>query len=455
MQTVHEHPGSRYVHRSAGSIRFGAVPDAAKATAALPGVAAVVLHADPWIRDGRVLCGLETDLWDHLFRKGGHLDAGTRLVVAARPSQLDRARRLLEHALDGPSDALLDRKGIDPRAPWRAWQERMRIPARDTDRALRLDDFVELVALEGPTEIAGATVEEIAPDVYRMHDEGSPELTIDLSSESPGPPLFGIPERRGSLDGSRLAMHTLGCYAGNDPAGPTTAMHIVAGNSPLIVDGMSGLLPVLRAIGPAPEDVAAFLLTHVHQDHLFGIVEAIVSLERAVPVVAAPPVYAELVDLMSAILAEPEDAIAARIDWTPIEPAAPGRPGSRVTIGDATLEAAWVAGPIPTTAFRIEVDGIVLAISSDTLSSGQMRERGFGSDEIDFVRGFCLDAHTSVLDFGGAEGNPVHGRPDEWLEDSRGRDVSVIGSHTSAEVPGAEMAFPGRIDVLAKVASPR
>ena len=377
--------GSAYLQGKGSSLRVGATPYACKHTRGL-GLApadVLVLPRDPWMRGGTATCALEGDLWAKLFGPSGALcaapserDERSRLQVVCEPAQAERVGVLLRNAWEGPNQEELARAaaalGIEPDSgtPWREWHDRMRI--RDASgMAIDLLDAVDIVPLDGATTVGEFVIHETAPDQLVIeHAQGRDELDIGRLFESVDATQFPFPVvARPSFDRNRLTVHTLGCYAGTDPAGPTSCFRVTCAEVDLFLDAMSGLEHWPGATVGRTED-PVFLLSHIHEDHFHGVIETIARGD-ACRLIAAPAVLASFLAVAGAILDRETEDLAKVLDVTVAEP------GRSLTCGSAEIDLAWVPGPVPTTAFRVAVGGRSVVYSGDTVSRRSLMDFGF------------------------------------------------------------------------------
>jgi hypothetical protein len=187
-------------------------------------------------------------------------------------------------------------------------------------------------------------------------------------------------------------------------------------------------------------DTPRFLLSHTHQDHIWGAMEQVLS-GNCIRLIAAPEVFASFVCMAAAISGQSHQQIRKLIDWTLIEP---GHPVREFGID---IEAEWVVSPVPTTGFRVSVGDAAMVFSGDTLSPGQMVALGLPQHQVERVADFCLSGDIAIVDCGGAGGSVVHGIASEWIDWAAGKH-ELLGTHTALRVTGMEMARPGLVRVI-------
>ncbi|MBI3179333.1 MAG: cyclic nucleotide-binding domain-containing protein [Deltaproteobacteria bacterium] len=462
------YPGVALLVHERGSLLLGAPTDAFKATKRY-----CEQHQLPFPRvlvaPQRLLVAAtpqfnpEFFLYDFLFMHGAAFKpelAGDRLVLVLDAAQVDHEKLALRHTLVGPSreemSAWRDASGravLAAAAVKRLADVSEHMAIRDSSgRPRPIDDMVTTVVFDahGQADVDGITLTRAGPAAFDVV-AGAHRAHIDLAVTPPVVPFATLPVPETPQAPMTFGVKALGTRSGFDLSGPTTGFLIWINGRAVMYDGPVGTRFLLERQGIAPDDVAAVILSHCHEDHMGAFVELILAGHRP-RVYTAEPIYRSALVKLAGFFDRSPQEVARLIDYQPVTP------GEPVDLFGAVFELFYSVHAIPTVGVRVQLADATgsshsLQISGDTMHHeglDKMKEAGVLSAEEharmrELVPAARVEGAVFLADVGEAM---IHGHPKDW----QGNPNRVLyyhcpdNDHTRGF--GHELATPGQILAL-------
>jgi Beta-lactamase superfamily domain len=442
-----------------GNILFGCPPEVLKRILSLhlpmPDTVVVpeVLH-----HQHSSMASLEFPLYHFLFVQRG-LDRERRFQVVALPRQCESLAELLRVTVVGPTDKEMIAAGTPADVAKELFGETtymsLKNPAHGK-QPYRVEEMINFFGAQPGDRIQVYAPQEKLPAVFVERKSGAEfrvlygedAYDIDLSVSAEQAPNYEIKHQK--FDGSKgkFTVTVLGRSNGFDPKDPANGYVLNIGGKVVLWDCPAYLHRHLKAMKLDPKDIDAFILSHVHEDHL----DASESLrDPPFELYATPEVYFSLCVKLAAVYdCTPEEARKFH-RWHPIDIK---QPGMEVVPG-VTFRFFHSVHAIPAVGARIEatVDGRrgLLHISGDHLARAALdtmyKAKGVSKERYEEVTSLLNGEETLVLIDAG--GGAIHGDYHDYL----GYAGRVAYMHTGLiqeELPpGQQLAKSGQVlDVL-------
>ncbi|MBX0327098.1 cyclic nucleotide-binding domain-containing protein [Oscillochloris sp. ZM17-4] len=390
------------------------------------------LGSSGFVRRGISYASVEFLVYSNFFVKGRR----ARLITVTE-DQARRLRMILTETISGPTD--------DAAYGPYGWVRRECAAVGyypPLGRSPRPEDMADIVSLEagggdlGPTQIALEGGEFV-------FSEGG-EVTARVSTEvsQVAMPLTVAPPR--PLHRQELTLQFIGGSDGFDPAGITTCFLAYLGTSvqtqATLFDAAAYVLVRLGNLGMSSHHISEVVLSHLHEDHVAGLPEIILMGSHRVRLLTSDIVYASLLRIFGAMLALPEDEVAALFDYYPLNP------GTPVELEGRRFEAIYAIHSIPTIAVR--VNGVCYSgdMRYDEDWFGELEARGVLSHQRrEELMRFAEGASVLVQDVGGGS---IHSTiTPRLLQALTAKSQRLVLAHTSKHMLPAESdALSGQIE---------
>ncbi len=385
------------------------------------------LGSSGFVRDGISYASVEFLLYSNFFVGGGQR---TRLI-AATADQARRLRQILEETIDGPSD---------PTAyiPY-DWLQRECAAVGyypPLGRAPNVRDLAEITSLEeGGGDLGTRTQVRLNGGQFLFTENGAEVAAVSTRITGSAMPLTLAPPY--PMLRHEITLQFIGGSDGFDPAGITTCFLAYIGSTghsqATLFDVAAYLRVRLGNLGISPAQISEVVLSHLHEDHVAGLPELLLSGESRVRLITSSIIYASLLKVLSAMLAVPESEVVTLFDYYPLNP------GQPLMLEGRRFECIYAVHSIPTLAVRV----------NDLCYSGDMRydEDWFRELETDGLLSserraelvhFADDARVLVQDAGGGA---VHTTlTPALLQSLAAKSRRVVLAHTSKHQLPADQA---------------
>jgi CRP-like cAMP-binding protein/ribonuclease BN (tRNA processing enzyme) len=346
------------------------------------------LGSSGFVRRGINYASVEFLLYSNYFVKGNK----ARLITVTE-AQASRMRAILEETVSGPADPA-------SYGPYSWVQQECAAVAvfPPLGRAPRYDDMCEIVSLEAGGGEIGPTTVTIEGDSFVFREDGAEVARVTTRISAVAQPFTLAPPR--PLHRQELTLQFIGGSDGFDPTGITTCFLAYLGTSvktqATLFDAAAYLLMRLGNLGVSASHVGEVVLSHLHEDHLAGLPELILMGNHRVRLVTSDLIYGSLLRVLSAMLALPQQDVAALFDHFPLNP------GTPLEIDGRRFEAIYAIHSIPTLAVR--VNGVCYSgdMRYDEEWFEELVERGvLSAGRRDELMRFAEGASVLVQDVGG------------------------------------------------------
>lgn len=371
----------------------------------------IIAPQGSWIgRNGENLMQLYFRIFANYFRYG------TRTTLVATSAQWQRIQEYLKM---GNPDLFLPESvaGFDEKTQREYLAEQVvnadRQPSQEANSIVSAAELVDFVPFDenGEAEFASGTIKVTAekngtfvvqekgklPAVLEGRAEHMQELTAHFKNASK---LFRD-TKTGKVISPDFGITVLGQSSGMNPSGLTSNFVLQAGDFHVLYDVGSLTLAELEAVGMTAGDITHLLVTHMHEDHVAGVLalfHRVKELNRPIRLLIEPGTYEFFRRQMSAVLGKDlEQVFAIEKVWLPFNKTITLRiENSSIEI---ETERAWHLSPTLMT--RVTYKGKTFAHSSDHTYDPARYEKilknelpefirtdlatyGFGSDELVF-----------------------------------------------------------------------
>lgn len=443
---VHALPNSIHVVETpAGLIQVNSPPEALKFLVA-GGLAApdvILLPPDMppgkelgslgFVRQGINYASVEFLLYANFFGQKGKR---TRILTVTE-AQAQRLKVILNETFNGPADP-----AAYAHYPWlkRECQAVGFFPplGRDPQPA----DLCDVVSLERDPTLPNGVSVRYTGETFEFLLNGAPQASVPTAITGTPAPLSMAPPR--PLLRQQLTLQFIGASDGFDPHGITTCflayLSPAPNAKPTLFDTAAYLKTRLGNLGLSPAQISEVALSHLHEDHVAGLPELLLTGQSRVRLITSDIVYHGLLRLLSAMLNVPETSVAALFDYFPLNP------GHPLMLDGRRFEAVYAVHPIPTLAVRVE--GLCYSgdMRYDDVWFDELQQQGILSPE----RRAELDqfAEGSIVLVQDAGGGAVHTTlTPEVLKSLTAKSQRLVLAHTSKhELPSGAQA-----EVLNKV----
>lgn len=291
-----------------------------------------------------------------------------RTIIVCRPDQKQRIIRYLElgSPYKLPNKAGYSKELIDGLYKEAVYLADRAVIDEKFQMAAPYPDMVEFIEFSGEKAvIGGITVTDKADGTFLISDESQAKETVldgrelqELKLEMEGVrPLSEIPE---------MGVTFLGTSSGMDPNGLPSNQVIWAGRQHFLVDVNTATLAALSALGLTPRDITHVVITHMHEDHIAGLLSYMEWCKRnghPIRILAEPGIYELFKEQAEQILNREIEQIYP-LDFSPLAFY------KDVILGDGEesvlIEPAPAFHGTPTMMLRFTYKGRTISHSSDT-----------------------------------------------------------------------------------------
>ncbi len=295
------------------------------------------LNSSGFIRNGINYASVEFLIYSTFFASGERLR-----IITVTDDQARRLRTVLADTISGPATGAY--------TPDNAWLRNECAAVGyypPLGRAPQIDDMADLVSLEAGGGRLGALEIELAGDEFVFHEHGREVARLSTQTPQKPLPLAVAPPR--PLQRQELTLQFIGGSDGFDPGGITTcflAYLDATAHRPVLFDAAAYVTLRLGNLGLSPNQISAVVLSHLHEDHMAGLPELLLSGGSRVRLLTSTLIYRSLLRVFSALLALPECEVATLFDFLPLDP---GRP---IELDGLQFQAIYAVHSIPTIAVR-------------------------------------------------------------------------------------------------------
>ena len=402
----------------------------------------------------------------HLFLLGAAFKTiinPSKVRLFTAPAHIELAKKALRESITGPTaremrswrrdgKRVMHNRHIDTLAKI---SDFMAIKRRDGSLA-EVDDFVDMIPLQKDqfvTVFPNVSLRAEPGDHYTIRYQDQ-ETVVSLPVDARVPPLFLPPVPSRPLPRAVLGVVPLGNRSGFSVIGPNTGFLLWVNGNPVVVDGPYGTVQMLNALGVHQSEVKAYIVTHVHEDHIGALVE-LVLLPHRPTIITAEPIYRCLLTKLAVYLNRPVKEIPRYLNYQPISP------GHARRLFGADFRFFYTAHPIPTLGLTVqtpldsgEMAGITISGDCQDLNGlNNMLKHGVISRSmhkrlVEMVPPQRQEHHRYFVDAGQAV---IHGNDRDWHNNPN----DIVYYHTDAIDRKAaprhhEMAILGKQYILAK-----
>lgn len=366
---------------------------------------------------------LEFPLYHFLFVQRG-LERKRSFQVIANKRQCKGLENLLRVTVVGPSDKEMVQAGLDKQRAKELFQETSHLALKnsDTGKVLTIPEIINFHALEPgdrtvlyPTQdkMPEVVVERLGPASFRIY-HGEEAQDVDLTVTAEQTPNYQLHHKRYNADAGRFTVTVLGRSNGFDPNDPANGYLLNVDGKVILWDAPAYLHQHLKQLKLPPERIDAFILSHVHEDHI-DVVESVRD-GKPFDLYATPEVYYSLLVKLMAVYGFSMDEAKKRYKYHPIDVHKP------MTICGAHFEFFHAVHAIPAIGARVTKKignkKPILHISGDHLAHAaldqMMEEGGIAKRRYDEAKGFLRGDESLVLMDAG--GGLIHGDFHDYLD---------------------------------------
>ncbi|GIV93439.1 MAG: cyclic nucleotide-binding protein [Chloroflexus sp.] len=340
-------------------------------------------------------------------------------LITPTEAQAQRLRILLQETINGPS-APEDWPG--------SWlKEECATVAffPPLGRAPTVDDMVTIVALETGGGNLGEVQITYHDDAFHFTEHGVDIARIPATITGIAQPLTVAPPR--PLVRQMITLQFIGGSDGFDPTGITTCFLAYFGNNqPLLFDAAAYLNVRLAHLGLSPRQIDLVVISHLHEDHIAGLPELILTGGKRVQLVTAQPIYRSLLRVLGVMLDLPPATVAELFDFYPLDP------GQPLDLHGYHFTATYAVHSVPTIAVRVNGVGYSGDMRYDEAWLEHLHQTGhLSSERLDELRQFADGVEILVHDMGGGA---IHTTPTEHLLRTLStRSRRLVLAHTSRQ----------------------
>ncbi|HKI97262.1 MAG TPA: MBL fold metallo-hydrolase [bacterium] len=401
---------------------------------------------------------LEFPLYHFLFVQRG-LDRHRRFQVVALPEQCKGLAELLRVTVVGPTDKEMTESGTPAKVAKELFGETTYMSLKNPEngnKPYRVEEMINFFPMQAKEHVEVYAQQDKLPAVYVERQGGAAyrvlygedAYDIDMAVSAEQVPNYTIKHKHFDRSTGKFTAVVLGRSNGFDPKDPANGYVLNVDGKVVLWDCPAYLHQHLKALKLDPKDIDAFILSHVHEDHL----DAAESLrDPPFELYATPEVYYSLrVKLAAVYGCTPEEARKFH-NWHPIDMA---QPRMEIVPG-ATFDFFHSVHAIPALGVRIEkqVNGRrgLLHISGDHLARAaldtMLEAKGISKKRYEEVTHLLNGEETLVLIDAG--GGAIHGDYHDYLS-YPGRIAYMHTGLIQEELPpGHELAQSGQVlDVL-------
>jgi hypothetical protein len=395
---------------------------------------------------------LEFPLYHFLFVQRG-LDRKRRFQVVATAPQCDGLAELLRITVVGPTDQEMAKAGTPKGRAEELYQETSHMSLKNaaTGKPYTIREMINFypLAMGEQREIypvrdklAAIRLERLGPADFRvLYGEDSYEIDMTVTQEQE--PNYKIKHQAFDKSPGRFTLTVLGRSNGFDPNDPANGYILNVDGTVVLWDCPAYLSQHLRKMKLDPKDIDAFVLSHVHEDHI-DITESL--RDPPFELYTTPEVYFSLLVKLAGVLGCSMEEAKKLHHWHPID-----MERQPMDVAGASFQFFHSVHAIPALGVRItkEVNGRrgLLHLSGDHLSANALdvmkRDGGITQRRYDEVNGLLTGEETLVLVDAG--GGMIHGDYHDYL-DFNGRLGFMHTGLISEELPkGKQLVTSGQV----------
>ena len=400
---------------------------------------------------------LEFPLYHFLFVQRG-LDRERRFQVVALPEQCKGLAELLRVTVVGPTDKEMASAGTPAAMAKELFGETTYMCLKNPTNGGKPYRVEEMINFFPVTEGERCQVYEAVDKLPTVYVErrggahyrvlyGEDAYDVDMTVHKEQQPNYDLKHKPFDKSPGKFTLTVLGRSNGFDPKDPANGYVLNVDGKVVLWDCPAYLHQHLKALKLEPNDIDAFILSHVHEDHL----DATESLrDPPFELYTTPEVYFSLLVKLAAVYGCSIDEAKKFHNWHPIDIDNP-----RMELCGAKFEFFHAVHAIPALGVRVEktVNGRrgLLHISGDHLANAALetmhKAKGISKSRYDKVTNLLTGEETLVLIDAG--GGAIHGD----YHDHLGMPGRIAYMHTGLiqeELPpGQQLIKSGQVlDVL-------
>jgi CRP-like cAMP-binding protein/ribonuclease BN (tRNA processing enzyme) len=298
------------------------------------------LGSSGFVHQGINYASVEFLLYANYFINGGQCTE----IITATKNQAKRIECILQETIIGPKDI----EEYYPH-PWVMGECRALSKNHLGDRPIELSDIVDIISLEEGGGCLSESVNIVHQDKkYIFFENGVEIASLTTYLDQSAFPLTLTPPQ--PVLRQDLTLQFLGGSNGYDPEGITTCFLAYFASSgrdkATLFDAAAYLKLRLGNIGISPNQISEVVISHLHEDHIAGLTELILGGGR-VRIITSITIYRSMLRVLSAMLAVPQNEVAALFDFFPLQPKQP------LILDGKVFEAIYAIHTIPTLAIRV------------------------------------------------------------------------------------------------------
>jgi hypothetical protein len=359
---------------------------------------------------------LEFPLYHFLFVQRG-LERKRRFQVAAYPYQCDALAEMLRVTVVGPTVEEMVKAGTEPGLARELFQETLfmslkktgnsaeSIPVREMINFIPMEVGARSTVFPARQSLPEVLLERSGPATFRVL-LGEDAYDIDLAVSEDQGPNYTLTHKPFDKSRGHFKLTVLGRSNGFDPRDPANGYLFNVDGKILLWDCPAYLHRHLKQLQVDPKEIDAFILSHVHEDHI-DVSESL--RDPPFDLYATPEIYFSLLVKLAAVYRCTLEEAQRYHRWHPIAV------GTPLDIGGAQFDFFHSVHAIPAVGCRISktIGGKrgLLHLSGDHVSkevlTRMMESGGISPRRHRFVTGLIDGKETLVLMDAG--GGAIHG----------------------------------------------
>lgn len=396
---------------------------------------------------------LEFPLYHFLFVQRG-LERKRKFQVIANAAQCKGLAELLRVTVVGPTDTEMVAAGVPKKTAKEIFQETTYMSLKNPDKGERpftIPEMINFFPIQAGDRREVYPQQEDMPPLFveRMGDAqfrvlfGEEAFDIDMAVSAEQTPNYKIKHKPLDRSEDRFTLTVLGRSNGFDPNDPANGYLLNIGGRFVLWDCPAYLHQHLKALKIDPKDIEAFVLSHVHEDHI-DVAECL--RDPPFDLYATPEIYFSMLVKLSAVFGCSIEEAKKFHTWHPIDIAKP-----TMDIAGGTFEFFHAVHAIPALGARIEktLNGKrgLLHISGDHLANSLLenmhKAKGISERRYKQMRNLLTGEETLVLVDAG--GGAIHGDFRDFL-DFKGRVAFMHTGLIQEKLPaGKELVTSGQV----------
>jgi len=306
-------------------------------------------------------------------------------------------------------------------------------------RAPTIDDMMTIVNLESGGGDLGQVQITYDGSNFIFTENGTEIARIPTTITAVAHPLTVAPPR--PLLRQAITLQFIGGSDGFDPTGITTCFLAYFGNrQPLLFDAAAYLNVRLAHLGLSPRQIDLVIISHLHEDHIAGLPELILTGGKRVQLVTASTIYRSLLRVLSEMLDLTPATVAELFDFYPLEP------GQPLELHGYRFIATYAVHSVPTIAVKVNGIGYSGDMRYDEVWLEHLHQIGhLSAERLDELRRFADGVELLVHDMGGGA---IHTTPSaQLLRTLSARSRRLILAHTSRQHLDVTADIADRVEI--------